>query len=409
MPRRRERHDHSPGPDDPAQAPASVFPSRTSPPHVPIHLDPEQLDRARRRTVARALAEDLGVEGDVTTLTCVPAGTHGAANIVARDGGVIAGLAAVTETFAQVDGRIEVGAEAADGDEVGAGAVVARLRGPLRSILTAERTALNLLGHLSGIATTTRAFVDLVRYTGCVVRDTRKTMPGLRLLEKAAVVAGGGASHRVGLHDAVLVKDSHILAAGGVGAATRSALARADSRPVQVEVTTIEEADEAIAAGAVDLLVDNLTPDEVRRVVEAVAGRAGVEASGGIDLANVRAYAEAGADRVAVGALTHSAPWLDVALELDATSLRPPLSELSYGGRSADAEEQAHPVLVDPREDDLAPLAPEPDPAGPVPVVADVREQPLSHLEAVDDEVIYDEEEPGNAVEGLDGPTFSAG
>ncbi|MFN2555847.1 MAG: carboxylating nicotinate-nucleotide diphosphorylase [Nitriliruptorales bacterium] len=392
-----------------------MIPPRSAPPHVPIRLAPELLARDCRRAVARALAEDLGSDGDITSHACVPAGMQGAANVIARGRGVIAGLTAVNETFAQVDDRVVVVTEVSDGDEVEAGAVVARVQGPLRSILTAERTVLNLLGHLSGIATVTRAFVDLVRDTGCIVRDTRKTLPGLRLLEKAAVIAGGGMSHRIGLHDAVLVKDSHIVATGGVGAATRSALARAGDRPVQVEVTTPQEVDEAIAAGARDLLIDNVSPEEFGQVVAVVAGRAGIEASGGITLANVRSYAEAGADRVAVGALTHSAPWLDVALELDGTSLRSAFSGLATqetGTEFNADEEEIETILVpdlQPREHDLAPVAPEPDPAGPVTLVEDIREVPLSDLEDLDEEDVYDEEEPERTGEEADGPNQTAG
>ncbi|MDP8931575.1 MAG: carboxylating nicotinate-nucleotide diphosphorylase [Actinomycetota bacterium] len=356
------------------------------------------------------------MDGDLTSQACVPAGTRGAANVVARAAGVVAGLATVHETFSQVDDRIEVRAEVSDGDRVRAGEVIARVQGPLRSILAGERTALNLLGHLSGIATTTRAFVDAVAGTGCVVRDTRKTMPGLRLLEKAAVVAGGGRSHRLGLHDALLVKDSHIVAAGGVGAATRSALARVGERPVQVEVTNLREVDEALAAGAADLLMDNLPPDDVRRAVAAAAGGAAVEASGGITLANVRAYAEAGADRVAVGALTHSAPWFDVALELDVTSVTSAFSEPATreAGSSVAAAggEIAAPLAPEPppRDEELVLLAPEPDPGDdPVVLVEDLREVRLFDAHGDDVELVVDHEGTASGDEASDLPDESAG
>lgn len=411
---RRERHDPpdagereegSAGTTASSAGPAETTTAAAGPAYVPtVRLDPDLVARACRRTVAQALAEDLGVDGDLTSQACVPAGTHAGANIVARAAGVVAGLAAVHETFSQVDGRIEVRAQVSDGDVVRAGEVIARTEGPLRSILAAERTALNLLGHLSGIATFTRAFDDAVAHTGCVVRDTRKTLPGLRLLEKAAVAAGGGMSHRLGLHDALLVKDSHAVAAGGVGTATRNALARAGERPVQVEVTNLREVDEAVAAGATDLLVDNGSPEDVRRAVAAVAGRAVVEASGGITLANVRAYAEAGADRVAVGALTHSAPWFDVALELDVTAMRSAFSDPATRGatpRPAGGGDQTAAPLVSelqPRDEELALLAPEPDPAaGPATLVQDNRDTPLSDQVldplADPDELVLGEEE----------------
>ncbi|MBW3561327.1 MAG: carboxylating nicotinate-nucleotide diphosphorylase [Actinobacteria bacterium] len=274
------------------------------------------LATATRRTVTRALAEDLGSAGDRTALACIPATADGSAVAVAREPGVVAGTAAFVEVFAQVDPLVGVELQVRDGDRVEAGDVIAEVRGRLRSIVTAERTALNLLGRLSGVATTTRAYVDAVEGTGCVVRDTRKTTPGLRLLEKQAVAAGGGVNHRAGLHDALLVKDNHIAAAGGIRVATEAALASADGLPVQVEVTGVDELEQALAAGASDVLADNLPPDALRQLVNRAAGRARIEASGGITLETVRAYAETGVDRVSVGALTHSARTLDVALEV---------------------------------------------------------------------------------------------
>lgn len=279
-------------------------------------LDPGDLASATRRTVTRALAEDLGADGDRTALACIPVTADGVAVAVAREPGVVAGTAAFIEVFAQVDPQVTVDLRVGDGVPVEAGDVIAEVRGRLRSIVTAERTALNLLGRLSGVATTTRALVDAVAGTGCSIRDTRKTTPGLRLLEKQAVAAGGGTNHRMGLHDALLVKDNHIAAVGGVRAATAAALANAGGRPVQVEVTGVDELEQALSAGAVDILADNLTPDGLRQLVDRAAGRARVEASGGITLETVRAYAETGVDRVAVGALTHSARTLDIALDV---------------------------------------------------------------------------------------------
>ncbi len=287
---------------------------------VPVQLgevDADRLARARRAAVARALAEDLGDVGDVTTAATVPPTATGSARLVARADGVLAGLDVVREVFEQVDPRVEVALERADGDRVVRGDVVATLRGRLRSLLTGERVALNFVCLLSGVATQTRRYVDAVEGTGVAVRDTRKTTPGLRLLEKAAVAAGGGANHRVGLYDALLVKDNHVLAAGGAGAAARRAMERARGRHVQVEVTTLDQLDEVLAAGVEDVLVDNFTPDDIRLAVRRVAGRASLEASGNITLDTIRAYAETGVDRIATGALTHSAPWLDLALDVD--------------------------------------------------------------------------------------------
>lgn len=306
-----ERLDHLPSVDE----------ARAARPDVPVDLglvDDEEYDRAVRRVVSRALAEDLGHRGDVTSHATVPVSARGRAVLVAREPGVVAGLDVIEEVVRQVDGRIAVELLCEDGDAVETGDVVARLGGPLRTLLTAERTLLNLVCQLSGVATHTAAFADRLEGLDCVVRDTRKTTPGLRALEKNAVIAGGGANHRVGLYDAVLVKDNHVAAAGGVGAAARAAL---DNSPpdvhVQVEVTSIAEAEEALAEGVVDLLLDNFTPDELGVAVRVVGGRAAIEASGGITLATARAYAAAGADRLAVGALTHSSPALDLALDVE--------------------------------------------------------------------------------------------
>lgn len=308
------------GDDDVDEAPtAPPTPSRPRP-DVPVDLgavDPGELTRAARRVVARALTEDLAGDQDVTSALTVPAGTTGRALLVAREDGVLAGLDLVREVCSQVDHRLVVHLRQFDGDAVTAGTVVAELTGPLRTLLTAERTALNLVCHLSGVATRTRAFAEVLEGTDCVVRDTRKTTPGLRLLEKHAVECGGGANHRIGLYDAVLVKDNHVAAAGSVTAAASAALAGApEGVHVQVEVTTMDEAEEALAVGVTDLLLDNFTPDELRAAIEQIDGRAAVEASGGITLATARAFAEAGADRLAVGALTHSAPSLDLALDV---------------------------------------------------------------------------------------------
>ncbi len=279
-------------------------------------VDAEALDAARRAAVSLALAEDLGEDGDVTTAATVSPAASGTADVVARADGVLAGSAVLDEVFAQVDPRVEVRRLVDDGERVVRDQVVATVHGRLRSLLTGERVALNLLCHLSGVATQTRRFVDAVEGTGVAVRDTRKTTPGLRLLEKAAVAAGGGANHRVGLFDALLVKDNHVLAAGSAGAAARRAVDGAEGRHVQVEVADLDDLDEVLRAGVTDILLDNFSPDQIRMAVRRVAGRASLEASGNVTLATVRAYAETGVDRISTGALTHSAPWLDLAMDV---------------------------------------------------------------------------------------------
>jgi nicotinate-nucleotide pyrophosphorylase (carboxylating) len=293
-------------------------------------LDGAAVIAAGREAVRRALAEDLEPDGDVTSLATVPPDVLGRADLVARAAGTVAGTALLVEVFDQLDPRVTVELTVRDGDQVRVGQQLGHVVGPLRSILTGERTALNFLTHLSGVATRTRAFADAVDGTGCVVRDTRKTTPGLRLLEKAAVKAGGGTNHRVGLHDALLVKDNHVAAAGSVAEATRRAFDRAGGRHVQVEVRSIRELEEAVAAGARDVLLDNLDPDETAHAVarsRELEGDAGerilLESSGRVTLETVRQYAAAGVDRVAVGALTHSAPQLDVALDVRSEH-RPP-------------------------------------------------------------------------------------
>lgn len=275
-------------------------------------LDPAAL-------VAAALAEDVG-DGDRTSLWAVPEGARGAARIVAREAGVVAGSGPAGEVFRAVDPEIETRWERIDGDRLAAGDVVARVRGPLRGLLTAERTALNFLGRLSGIATLTARFVAEVEGTGCRITDTRKTTPGWRRLEKAAVAAGGGTNHRFGLYDMVLVKENHIRAAGGVAAALGRVLppARAEGLPVEIEVTTLEELEEALAASPDRILLDNMGPDRLRACAERAAAaeppRPLLEASGGVDLESVREIAGTGVDLVSVGALTHSAPALDLSL-----------------------------------------------------------------------------------------------
>jgi nicotinate-nucleotide pyrophosphorylase (carboxylating) len=267
--------------------------------------------------VQRALEEDLGAAGDVTTLATVPATLIGSADVVPRQAGVIAGLEVAAYVFETVgQGRLRVEFGSGDGAPVEPGEVVATVRGPVRDVLTAERTALNLLGHLSGIATLTRRWVDAVEGTGARIRDTRKTMPGLRSLEKYAVRCGGGVNHRMSLSDAALIKDNHVAAAGGVVAAFEAVRRSRPGLPLEVEVDDVEQARAVLEAGADLVLLDNMSLDQLREVVRLAAGRARLEASGGLRLENARAVAETGVDYLAVGALTHSAPVLDIGLDI---------------------------------------------------------------------------------------------
>ena len=274
--------------------------------------------------VERALAEDIG-EGDLTTRAVVPEGAPALAVIRQKEPGVIAGMGVMREVFLHVDPELEYEAHCPEAKWREEG-TVAHVTGSAASILAAERVALNFLGRLSGVATLTARYVRAVDGTRARILDTRKTTPGLRDLEKAAVRAGGGMSHRSGLYDAILVKENHSALAGGVGAAARLALeaapelARAagrDSIAVEVECATLDEVEDALEAGVRWILLDNMAVDQLRRAVELADGRAELEASGGITLDTVRAVAETGVDYISVGALTHSAPALDVSLLLE--------------------------------------------------------------------------------------------
>jgi nicotinate-nucleotide pyrophosphorylase (carboxylating) len=272
---------------------------------------------AIREAVGRALAEDLGVLGDLTSTALIPAGATGRGRFIARRPGVLAGTAAATEVFAQLDPAVTVAWSAADGDVLGAGQDVGTVSGPLRSLLTGERSALNFLGHLSGIATLTRAYVEASVGSGrCRIRDTRKTTPGLRALEKAAVRAGGGSNHRGNLSDAVLIKDNHLRHCT-IAEAVDRARTRWPGAVVEVECDTLDQLLEAKAAGADLALLDNMTPEEVAKAVVLADGAVPLEVSGRVTLETVAAYAAAGADLISVGALTHSAPVLDIALDLE--------------------------------------------------------------------------------------------
>ena len=266
--------------------------------------------------IDRALVEDLG-SGDLTSAALVPADVSARARIEQREEGAPAGLAVAQAVFRRLDPALRWDAHAQEGVWRPTGAI-AEVTGSARAVLAGERVALNFLQRLSGVATLTARFVTAVEGTGARILDTRKTTPGLRALEKQAVRVAGGHNHRSGLHDGILVKENHAALAGGVGAATRTALAAApDGVPVQVECATVAELEEALAAGARLLLLDNMGLDELREAVRLTAGRAELEASGGVTLDTVRAIAETGVDRISVGALTHSAPSLDIALLLD--------------------------------------------------------------------------------------------
>ncbi|MGW0431921.1 carboxylating nicotinate-nucleotide diphosphorylase [Micromonospora sp. NPDC003197] len=309
-------------------------------------LQAEGLVPAAVETIVRgALTEDLGPDlVDVTSLATIPADQVDTAEVVARADGVVAGLAVVAAVFelaheltsaaafesAQelsavadrtvelpaADRTVEVVVKAHDGARVARGDVLATVTGPTRSLLTAERTALNLLSRMSGVATHTRAWADELAGTKAMVLDTRKTTPGLRMLEKYAVRAGGGTNKRMGLYDVAMIKDNHKLAAGGIAPAYHRVRQMFPEVPVQVEVTTTAEAVEAVEAGANFLLCDNMNPDQLREVVAAVGDRAELEATGGLTLDRAAEYAATGVDYLSVGALTHSSPILDIALDL---------------------------------------------------------------------------------------------
>ena len=266
------------------------------------------------RVAFAALAEDVG-EGDVTTEATVDAHATGTADLVVKTPGVVCGLRVAEAVFRALEPELRFEPLVDEGASVTGVTAVARVSGPARSILTGERTALNFLARLSGIATLTRRYVDAVEGTGVAILDTRKTTPGLRALEKHAVTCGGGLNHRFGLDDGVLVKDNHLRVAGSVATAVER-LRAASPLAIEVECDTLEQVSEALAARADAILLDNMSLDELRAAVELVAGRARLEASGGVTLENVRAVAETGVDEISVGALTHSARSLDVSLEL---------------------------------------------------------------------------------------------
>jgi nicotinate-nucleotide pyrophosphorylase (carboxylating) len=267
--------------------------------------------------VRAALEEDLDRGVDVTSEATVPRAQRAAGDLVARADGVVAGLAVAEAAFVCAAGEpLDVAGTVSDGAAVRAGTVLTTVTGPTRALLLAERTALNLLCHLSGVATATRRWADALGHTRAVVRDTRKTTPLLRPLEKYAVRCGGGENHRMSLSDAALIKDNHVVAAGGITAAYQAVVEAFPDVPVEIEVDSVAGAVEAAAAGAQLILLDNFTTAEVAEAVEAVAGRSKLEVSGGLTLYAARAYGETGVDYLAVGAITHSAPVLDIAFDL---------------------------------------------------------------------------------------------
>lgn len=280
---------------------------------VAAGLDPDDLETLIRR----AVDEDLDGGVDVTTVATVPAGQRATLDLVARRPGVAAGVPVAAAVFSYVCGDdARITALAADGAAVGVGDPILSVTGRTHDLLRAERPALNLLGHLSGIATLTRTWVEAIAGSGASIRDTRKTTPGMRRLEKYAVRCGGGVNHRMSLSDAALVKDNHVVAAGGVAAAFDAVRRAFPGIDVEVEVDSLDQLDEVLAAGADLVLLDNFTPDQLREAVRVTAGRARLEASGGLSLPVAAEVAATGVDYLAVGALTHSAPVLDIGADL---------------------------------------------------------------------------------------------
>jgi nicotinate-nucleotide pyrophosphorylase (carboxylating) len=266
--------------------------------------------------VRAALAEDLGRAGDLTSQACIDPDARLEASFGVRQGGVIAGLACARLAVLALDPAARFEARLRDGDRVQPGAVAAVVSANARALLSAERTALNLMGRLSGVATLTRTYVDAVAGTGALIVDTRKTTPGLRHLEKYAVRCGGGVNHRFGLDDAILIKDNHVAACGGVGEALRRARAAAGHlTKIEVEVDSLDQLREALPHRPDVIMLDNFTPDQIRQAVAITAGQVILEASGGVNLQTVRGIAEAGPQVISVGALTHSAPVLDIGLD----------------------------------------------------------------------------------------------
>jgi nicotinate-nucleotide pyrophosphorylase (carboxylating) len=284
-----------------------------------LHI-PESLRQPVADIVRRALDEDVG-DGDVTTLCTIPAEATQTGRLIAKEGGILAGLAVAQLTFRLVDERARLAPIFRDGDPVDPGDVFATVSGPCRALLTGERVALNFLQRMSGIATLTRRFVEAVRGTRAAILDTRKTAPGLRLIDKWAVRLGGGQNHRIGLYDMVLIKDNHIAAVGRLADAVNRVRALDERRrPIEVEVTSLDQLNEVLPLKVDRILLDNMSLDTMREAVRLAAGRTPLEASGNVRLENVADIAATGVDYISVGALTHSVRALDISLELDALS-----------------------------------------------------------------------------------------
>ena len=283
-----------------------------------IPLDPDYIYEA----VERALMEDLG-RGDITSRSTIRTLARGTGSFLAKQDLVLAGIEIADAVFAWFDVGMQIQSTANDGEEINAGKVFARVSGDAQALLAAERTALNFLQHLSGIATKTKTFVDTIAGTGAYIVDTRKTVPGLRTLEKYAVTCGGGRNHRMGLDDGVLIKDNHIALAGGIAeAVSRARETVGHLHKIEVETASIEQVHQALKANADIIMLDNMTPEQVQACVAVIKAsasderRALTEASGGITLENVRAYAEAGVDLISIGAITHSAPAVDISFKI---------------------------------------------------------------------------------------------
>jgi nicotinate-nucleotide pyrophosphorylase (carboxylating) len=274
-----------------------------------------QISPEFRACIQRALEEDIG-SGDATSEAIIPAGVHMQAQIVAKQAGVVAGLDVAQAAFLMVDPGIDFVTLVAEGKQVNTSTILAKISGPARSMLVAERVALNFLGRMSGIATLTRQFVEAVAGTSAVILDTRKTAPGLRLADKLAVQCGGGQNHRMGLYDMILIKDNHIDFAGSLPAAVRSARSGNSGLEIEVETRTLEDVAAALELGVERILLDNMSLEQMRAAVQLARGRAKLEASGNVDLEGVRRIAETGVDYISIGALTHSVKVFDVSMKV---------------------------------------------------------------------------------------------
>ena len=296
---------------------------------APFHLDRFDVDAF----VAATLAEDLGDHGDITAAAVIPAGARFAGVMDSRDAIIVAGLPLAAAFFRALDPAVEIDTLVEEGERVAAGSDLMRLTGNARALLTAERSALNTVQHLSGIATMTRAYVDAIAGTGCTLLDTRKTIPGLRVLEKYATRMGGATNHRMRLDDAAMIKDNHVAVAGSVGEATRRAVAAGIARII-VEVDRLDQIAEALDAGATHILLDNMNPATLRKAVAIVGDRAVTEASGGVRLDTIHAIAQTGVNYVSVGRLTQSAPAADIGLDFRLDDLAQRTA--GDGGRTGD-------------------------------------------------------------------------